>query len=499
MGEIARILVCWLGFTDLRAMIEPEQVGFGPIGEAVRQGNYDLVVLLNNYPPEAAAGYPTWLKNLGAPEVLLYQEELRSPTHYGDIYQVAVRRLSRLRQDYPRAKFTFHLSPGTPAMAAVWIILAKTRFPATLIESSREHGVRTVSFPFELAAEFLPEVAAYSPPVMFEHPPTVPAFAGIIYRSDIMRRTIEKARLVASRNVPVLLEGESGTGKELLARAIHQASPRKDRLFLAVNCGAIPAELLESEFFGYVRGAFTGADRDRKGYFEEAEGGTLFLDEIGELPLALQVKLLRALEHGEIYRLGSRQPRKVDVRIIAATNRSLLQEVAAGNFRADLFYRLAVAVIQLPPLRQRPGDVSLLIDHMLEEINRICAHDPGKWPKKLAPAARNLLLQHSWPGNVRELSNTLYRAAIWCQGERLELQDIREALLPPPGEPLDQVLNRSLGDGFSLPGLLSQVARHYLERALKEAGGNKTRAAKLLGLPSYQTLDNWLKKYGVAV
>lgn len=500
-----KILLCWLGATDLRAMIEPEQVGFGPIGEAVRNESYDLVVLLNNYPPEAAAGYPAWLQTLGAPAVELVQQTLRSPTHYADIYEAVVAKLEELKRRYPEATLTFHLSPGTPAMAAVWIILAKTRFPATLIESSREYGVKTVEIPFEIAAEYWPDrgrallepgFPCYAPPAELPFP-EAPAFADIIYRSEAMRRVIDKARLVAPRSVPVLLEGESGTGKELLARAIHQASPRRRQPFLAVNCGAIPGELVEAELFGFVRGAFTGADRDRKGYFEEADGGTLFLDEVGELPLPAQVKLLRVLQEGEICRLGSRQPRKVEVRIISATNRSLLQEVSAGRFRPDLFYRLAVAVIQVPPLRQRPGDLGLLVDHLLGQINAACASEPGKWPKKLAPAARNLLLQHSWPGNVRELYNTLFRAAIWCPEERLEARDIQEALLPPLATAAEQVLDQPLGEGFSLQSLIARVARHYLEKALAEAKGNKTRAAQLLGLASYQTLNNWLNRYGI--
>jgi transcriptional regulator with PAS, ATPase and Fis domain len=189
-----------------------------------------------------------------------------------------------------------------------------------------------------------------------------------------MDRLIQRARRVAIRNVSVLIEGESGTGKELLARAIHRASPRKDRPFIAVNCGAIPAELVESELFGHEKGAFTGATQQRTGHFEAADGGTLFLDELGELPGPAQVKLLRTLQEGEVVRLGSSKPTKVDVRIIAATNRTLTEEIASGRFREDLFYRLAVAVLKLPPLRERSGDLGVLIDHLLAQVNR-----EGRW------------------------------------------------------------------------------------------------------------------------
>src|SRR5581483_8539743 len=242
-----------------------------------------------------------------------------------------------------------HLSPGTPAMAAVWIILAKTRFPAKLIESSRQHGIRTASVPFEISADFLPDLLR-RPDEELERlsaglPPEAPEFADIVHRGAGMKRVILRSRRVAARSVPVLIEGETGTGKELLARAIHQASPRKGRPFVAVNCGAIPGELVESELFGHEKGAFTGATAQRKGHFQETDGGTLFLDEVGELPKPAQVKLLRALQEGEVVPIGSSRPVKVDVRLIADTNRSLVQDVAAGQFREDLFHRLAVAVL----------------------------------------------------------------------------------------------------------------------------------------------------------
>ncbi|MDD3580055.1 MAG: sigma 54-interacting transcriptional regulator [Desulfobacca sp.] len=497
-----KILLCWLGWTDLRARREPEQVGLGPIGEAVRSREFDLVVLLNNYPVEETEGYSPWLQRLTQAEINLHHQKLSSPTHFGEIYQAAVNIIIELIKKYGKdSSFTFHLSPGTPAMAAVWIILAKTRFPAELIESSKEHGVSTASVPFDISAEFIPDLLR-QPDRELERlsaglPPEAPEFSDIIHQSTVMQRVIAKARLVAPRSVPVLIEGESGTGKELLARAIHRASPRRAKPFIAVNCGAIPVELLESELFGHEKGAFTGAERACKGYFEEAEGGTLFLDEIGELSALAQVKLLRVLQESEIVRLGSRKPIRVNVRIVTATNRNLMNEVAAGKFRSDLFYRLAVAIIQLPPLRERPGDLTLLIDQLLEKINADSSSEPGYHRKKILPAAKNLLLQHRWPGNIRELLNTLFRAAIWTSKDSIGLDDIREAMLPEQAIPGDGILHRPLGESLHLPELMNQVARHYLQRAMTEAHGNKTVAAKLVGLPSYQTLTNWMVKYGI--
>jgi transcriptional regulator with PAS, ATPase and Fis domain len=300
-------------------------------------------------------------------------------------------------------------------MAAVWIILAKTRFPAELIESSLQHGVRTASVPFDIAADVLPDLLA-RPDRELERlaaglPPVAPEFSAIVHRSPIMQRVVARARRVAPRSIPVLIEGESGTGKELLARAIHRASPRRDRPLVTVNCGAIAPDLVESELFGHEKRAFTGAGAQRRGYFEAAHTGTLFLDEIGELPKPAQVKLLRALQEGEVTHVGATAPARVDLRILAATNRTLAAEVAAGRFREDLFYRLAVAVIDLPPLREREGKAGLLLDRLLDQVNRESQTEPGYEPKVLSVAARKLLIDHPWPGNVREMLNTLRRSA----------------------------------------------------------------------------------------
>jgi transcriptional regulator with PAS, ATPase and Fis domain len=386
-------------------------------------------------------------------------------------------------------------------MAAVWIILAKTRFPAELIESSKEHGVRTASVPFDISAEFLPDLL-YKPDRDLERlsaglSPEAPEFVDIIHRSAIMKRVVSQSRLVAPRSVSVLIEGESGTGKELLARAIHRASPRRDKPFVSVNCGAIPSELVEAELFGYVKGAFSGATRSHAGYFEKASTGTLFLDEIGELSLAAQVKILRVLQEKEVTRLGSTSPVLIDVRLLAATNRKLVEEVANGRFRTDLFYRLAVAVLQLPPLRERPGDIGLLIDRLLDQINEESVHEPGFFHKKLSVSAKNLLLKHHWPGNVRELFNTLLRSAIWSSGTTINSNDVASAISPVAAVQSSEILNRHLGEGLNLPEIISTVARHYLSRAMEESHGNKTKATELLGMPSYQTLTNWLKKYGL--
>ena len=499
---MVKVLICWVGRTDLRAQAEEDDVGQGPIAQAVASVPFDKLVLLHDYASAEVAPYSAWLAARCVPEIELRHEPLSGPTNFGEIYQAASRAISEvLTATTESVDLTFHLSPGTPAMAAVWILLAKTRFPATLIESSRQHGVREVVVPFDIAIDFLPDLLK-GPDERIELlarglPPEAPEFNAIVYQSEVMRRVVTRARRVALRSVPVLIEGESGTGKELFARAIHQGGPRKNEPFVAVNYGAISPELVESELFGHEKGAFTGATRQHQGYFEVASGGTLFLDEIGDLPPSAQVKLLRVIQEHEVVRVGATTPIKVDVRIVAATHRTMTHEIAAGRFREDLFYRLAVAILKLPPLRERHGDLGLLIDSLLDRVNRESESEPGYKHKVLSVGARNLLLQQPWPGNVRELLNTLRRAALWCGDREIRGEDIRDALLPPRPVVASGVLDKPLGDGLDLPEILNAVARHYLERAMDEARGNKTRAAELVGLPSYQTLTNWLKKYGV--
>ncbi len=503
LGPVRRILVAWVGRTDLRAPTETDVVGLGPIAQALDARDFDELWLLADYPKSEVAAYVKWLQTRSPTRVEVLPENLSGPTEFGEIYEAAVRGVDKALGGQPReTELAFHLSPGTPAMAAVWILLGKTRFPAELIESSREHGVRTAAVPFDLSVDFLPDLLREQDGRLSQssaaEPPEAPEFSDIIHRSRCMARLVQRARRVAVRSVPVLIEGESGTGKEMLARAIHRSSPRRECEIIAVNCGAIPHELIESELFGHEKGAFTDAKQARKGFFEAAHGGTLFLDEVGELPATAQVKLLRVVQEGEVVRVGATKPTKVDVRIVAATNRTLTEEISAGRFREDLFYRLAVAVLKIPPLRDRAGDVGLLIDHLLAAANQEAAKEPGFEQKKLSAGARNLLLSHPWPGNVRELQNTLRRALIWSDGAKISAEDVREALLPTAPANGQDVLGRALGGAFSLPDTIKDVARHYLKRAMDEAAGNKTRAAELVGLSSYQTLTNWLSKYEVA-
>jgi transcriptional regulator with PAS, ATPase and Fis domain len=499
---MARVLLSWIGKADLNAAAGDAAGELGPIGQALASRTFDHVVLLNDMPADNVSGFDRWLKKKTKGAIVVRQYPLSSPTHYGDIYGAVTQAIAWTLEKYgQKTALTFHLSPGTPAMASIWIIVAKTRFDAELIESSKEKGVATVRVPFELAAEFIPAAVQHTSEDLARLAegtrPEEPKFGDILHRSVVMKRLVHRARQAAPFSEAIFIEGESGTGKQLLAEAIHGESPRRNKPFVEVNCGAIPRELFESQFFGHTKGAFTGAHADHKGFFEQAHGGTLFLDEVGELSPEHQVKLLRALQQKKVRPLNGKADVAVDVRVIAATNRHLLEEVREGRFREDLYYRLTVLVLKVPPLREREGDVSFLVDRLFEKLNTELGARPGAVQKKLSVGAKNLLLRHAWPGNVRELEASLRRGFIWSKGPVIDETEAREALLAAPRGADEEVLGRPLGDGFRLADLMGDVARHYLSRAIKDAQGNKTKAASLVGLASYQTLKGWLEKYDV--
>jgi len=313
-------------------------------------------------------------------------------------------------------------------------------------------------------------------------------FSRIITNNAEMRSLIEVAGKVARYDSTVLITGESGTGKELVARGIHEASPRRERPFVAINCGGIPETLLESELFGFVKGAFTGADRNRKGLFEEAEGGTLFLDEVGELPLSLQVKLLRVLQEREIRPLGTAASRKIDVRILGATARDLTEEVRQGRFREDLFFRLNVIHLQIPPLRQRQADIPLLCRHFLEKLDL----DMGVGRRVLSPEVMSRFEGYHWPGNVRELENVIHRCVVLADDQIILAEHLPPHIQPASGR---------AGHGIDVKGLSLRMAQDALEKsyivnALLATGGNRLQASKILEM-SYPSLLAKIKKYAI--
>jgi two-component system response regulator AtoC len=314
-------------------------------------------------------------------------------------------------------------------------------------------------------------------------------FGSMLARSKSMRKVFSLAEKVAQFDTTVLITGQSGTGKELIARGIHFSSARAGNNMVIENCGCVPEHLLESVFFGHRKGAFTGADQNRKGLFEEADKGTIFLDEIGDLPLNLQVKLLRVLQEGEIRPLGSDKSFMVDVRVVAATAKDLAQEVQDGRFREDLFYRLNVLPLHLPSLKRRPADIPLLCDHFIAKLNDKMGMNIGGIDKQ----AMKLILQHVWPGNVRELENMIERAMVLAETDRLCLQDF-----PGLGAGSSACVEAGLFSGYSLKNAKIVWEKNLIEKTLGECNGNRSRAAEMLEI-SYPSLLNKIKEYQVQV
>jgi two-component system response regulator AtoC len=313
-------------------------------------------------------------------------------------------------------------------------------------------------------------------------------FGNMVAKSNAMLNVFKLAEKVAQYNTTVLIYGDSGTGKELIARGIHFAGQRAKKSLIPVNCGSIPENLLESELFGYKKGAFTGADKDKKGLFEEANGGTIFLDEIGELPLSLQVKLLRVLQENEIRAVGDSKTKKIDVRVIVATSKNLRDEVSKGAFREDLFFRLNVLPIMLPPLRERPEDIPLLSQHFIDRFNISL----DKEIKGITPAAMSLLLKHNWPGNVRELENVIERGVVLAE----------DSLLLPENFPSELGEESKMGkmddwfDGYSLKAAQKILEKKIITKALKTTNGNRTQAARILEI-SHPSLLSKIKAYDI--
>jgi two-component system response regulator HydG len=313
-------------------------------------------------------------------------------------------------------------------------------------------------------------------------------FEGVIGNSPKMHKVIDDLRNIAPTSAAVLIQGETGTGKELVAKAIHTNSPRKNKPFVAMNCTALNENLLDDELFGHEPGAFTGAERLRKGKFEYANGGTLFLDEVGDMPLTLQAKLLRVLENGEVYRIGNNEPVRVNVRLLSATNRDLVDAVAKGTFRQDVYYRLKVVTVRLPPLRERKIDIPLLRDHFIKEFN----HRHGKHVKRVSEAVRKAMEDgYDWPGNVRELRNTIESMVVQDQDGVLDMDDMAE------GDPLRRLQfteRPATGPGGLIGRPLAEVERYYMEQALELTNGNREEAARMLGIGErtlYRDMQSW--------
>lgn len=496
--EENQILFSWLGHTDIQRSLGTLPEGDGPLGQALRKGAFPKLVLLNAYRKEDGEKYLEWA-NRELPTFesrILITLPLTRPTDHGEIFNAAMTVLDEHAKS-PDTQCHFLISPGTPAMVSIWMFISLWQRRAILWESSREEGLRRVELPTAMVPRNLAEWARRSGESIQkrqERPESVQTrFDDILHRDESMARLIERAKIVSAVDVPVLLEGESGTGKELLARAIHHQSPRREGPFVAVNCGAIPQELMESEFFGHRKGSFTGAIADKRGHFEAADGGTLFLDEIGEMPMALQVKLLRVIQENRITPVGDTREKAVDIRLVCATNRTLLRDVEEKRFRLDLYYRICTAILKIPALHQRPLDLPLLAAHFLDEIHGRFRNDLGFVAKRLDPSALALLATLRLPGNIRELYSLLVRVFLWCPGPVINAEHIKGNLIT--GALPEEAREKS--GPTDLESLLEDTEKRLVLEALESCKGNKTRAAQYLSLNSYQSLDVKMKKYGI--
>ena len=490
----------WLGTADKNILTAPDQSELGPLRQVVEEKGFDTICLMSNRTPEitdqCVAALKKWKKKI---QIKVFQYKDFDPTDYELVLKYTEETLCSILPETGNEEgvLTFFATPGTPMMVAVLCLMAERLPNVSLIQTSKESGVKyvkwsTPNFLTERKVKQIEEASSAETP---------DCFRDLVVSSETMRVLLSQALRYARYNIPVLLLGETGTGKSMIAERIHNASKRTGK-FVSVNCGAIPENLLEGELFGSAKGAYTGAS-DKKGKIAEADKGTLFLDEIGEMPLTQQVKLLQVLQEKKVTRLGENTPRDIDVRIVAATNRNLQQMVRDGTFREDLFYRLAVAMLKMPPLRDRgAADIIKAAENSLLTANRMLFESRAKEYKSFSENVRLFISSQKWPGNFRELNSVILRAVLNSPGKELTVQDIRDAMLDDSGMPCEDegapVLPQYRSDGqFNLEDALNRVEKHYIELALKDADRKKTEAARLLGIKNYQNLSTRMKKYGL--
>lgn len=470
-----RILLTFIGNNDCRLADHSEP---GPILAIFDRLPFDAAYLLYNhdgYLKPAAALRQFCRRHHPKIRIHFQSAPAENPTDYNTVYPAMFRAVREVLEKEPEADFTISLTSGTPVMHACWVFLREGGvIPAKLIQVSEEDGILEVSFHLDDFPEIQQPAAVKAEITRLARENRAlrsrmgSALEAIVGESPPILQMKEQIGMFAPADIPVLIRGETGTGKELVAEALHYGSGRKEKTLVRVNCGAIPAELFESAFFGHKKGAFTGAISDQEGFFRQADGGTLFLDEIADLPLAMQVKLLRFLDGGGFTPVGKGREEKADVRVVAASNRELREEVRENRFREDLFYRLATVEIVVPPLRNRGEDKVRIARHLLERLNSRYRKRKG-----LGVSAVKRILAHDWPGNVRQLKSAL-EGGFLAAGDEIHGADIPiveigrtacEVVLPEGGVDLNH-----------------EVLPAYYRAALDRTGGNAEQAAGLLGL-----------------
>lgn len=498
-------LFTWIGDQDLVAAgirSGSQKIESGPILSAVKAESFDSVYLISDYAEEAPL-YKEWLSKQFSGEIHLEVVSLNNnPTDISAIYESTTKLVERVfNKQSLTSNNTFHLSPGTWSMAVVWVIISQAKFPARLIQSSKEAGVQTVDVPFEVSAEYLLR-RTQIPDNNLKRANTLQKplnFGKILFRSEIMNRLAKKAAKASQRDIPILLEGEVGTEKEEFARAIHFEGPRKEGPFIKVSCRSLDEEELETFIFGkedpFTKG--TGMKLGEEDVFTKAKGGTLYFDDIGSLPPKIQAKLhSKLINDFEEVPQQSHSILSSTCRIIASSSNKLVNAVADGEFHEDLFFMISVLALKIPALRERRDDISPLIDQILNDINDQSSTEPGYAQKSISPAAKNILTQRDWPANKRELENSLRQAAVWSDRDTISEADIWDAIseTPPSAGPLHHIVDINIEDGVNLKSKLEEVADHLIEKAVTYTEGNRSNAAKLLGFDSYQAFAYWNKR-----
>jgi transcriptional regulator with PAS, ATPase and Fis domain len=486
MEEMMDILLTFSGFHDpyFKGLVDGEEQP-GPILSLLSMRSFDQIFLFAtpNTKRITQDTKEAILKLHRHREVHVLEINLDDPTNYQEIFKGLRSHLQNIIESFQAAKFFVAVASGTPQMHACWVLLvASGVIPARILQVRPPHFVtkdRPLVSEIDLSSSEFPTVRFHAGSTLVEEKEADINSAiiqlGIVGDHPAMQRVIEMGSMLAPSQAPILIFGETGTGKELFARFIHRRSGRSRENFLAINCAAIPEDLVESLLFGHKKGAFTGAITDQVGKFDAANKGTLFLDELGELPLQAQAKLLRILQDGMVEPLGQAKPHKVDVRIVGATNRDLRKLVRQGKFREDLFYRLNVGEVKLPPLRERRSDIPKLALHILDRVNSSLRR-----PKRLSSDALSRLQSHSWPGNVRDLENVIERSVRLCRRDVLDADDL---LITEPvtyADPLDSLPDPY--EGFSLDEFLGSARKQIILRALEAAKGNQSQAARMLGI-----------------
>jgi DNA-binding NtrC family response regulator len=510
-----RVLFSWIGHADLtdfadvcpadqqrriRSITKNKQNMSGhpgPLKTLVLKEQFHEIHVLTNEDQSIVEGLDRWLNR----DCRVHHAKLKNTdvTNYKAVFR-CVDNILREHGPGKDAELCFHLSSGTPTMAATWILLGKSKYPARFFQTY-EGSAREEIVPFDLRLEWMPEVLADADRTLeAAQSQFTDRMIGDVH--DKKSAFLLDAQRFAKRAVNVLIEGESGTGKERLARYMHDLSERRDKEMITINCGAIPESLIEAELFGYEKGAFTGAQKEKRGIFEIANGSTLFLDEIGECSSAVQVRLLRALQPvnndsltcRRTTRIGGSTERKSDVRIIAATNRKLMTEIRAGRFREDLYYRLNSFSVRIPPLRERRHEIRMISGEILEHLNsELSKSEPGFTPRQLSAEALRKIEAGTWPGNIRELQSAILRAMIKSDHVVLKASDLDVETHLAESSETQQILP----EGSTLKAHVQAIERSVIAATLTKCGGNKEKARIELGLKSRQAFDLKIKQHSL--